>query len=105
MYNKGFKNGKKRAITGSAWLREDNCKGALHVRFFWPFKSEYNVIKIKDNYSYAVVMGSSPDSLWILSRKPQINSQDFQDILIFLIEKSFNLEKLSLTKQSEEEKL
>lgn len=100
VYNKGYKDGKKRQITGSAWLRDKDCNGGLFVRFFWPFKSEYNIIKLADDYRYAVVTGDSKDSLWILSRTPKIASVDYNEILVFLNENNFNIKKLIVTKQN-----
>lgn len=97
--NEGYKNGKKRGITGSAWLINSQCTGALYVRFFWPFKSEYNVIKVAADYRYAVVMGESKNSLWILSRSPKMDLEDYQDIIKFLDKKGFDIQKLTLTNQ------
>lgn len=92
--NSGYKNGKKREIRGSAWLRNKNCTGSLWVRFFWPFKSEYNVIKVDKNYRYAVVMGESKDNLWILSRNPHMEKETYSDIIDFLNEKDFDIQKI-----------
>lgn len=99
--NKGYKDGKKRQIKGSAWLRDKACNGGLYVRFFWPFKSEYNVIKLASDYRYAVVTGDSKDSLWILSRTPDIASEDYNEILLFLNENNFSLKNLVVTKQDQ----
>ena len=98
--NSGYKNGKKKGIKGSAWLRDKSCTGGLYVRFFWPFKSEYNVIKLKSDYGYAVVTGDSKNSLWILSRTPEIGKEDYKEILNFLGTKGFNIENLVKTVQS-----
>lgn len=103
VYNKGYKNGKKKSISGSAWLRDESCTGGLYVRFFWPFKSEYNVIKLADDYSYAVVMGDSKDSLWILSRTPQINGSDYKEIINFLNNKGFKTKELLTTTQNRDD--
>lgn len=100
VYNKGYKKAKKRSITGSAWVRDESCSGGLFVRFFWPFKSQYNVIKLADDYSHAVVMGDSKDSLWILSRSPQMEDKDYKEIINFLKDKGFKTEELLITTQN-----
>lgn len=97
--NSGYKKGKKREIRGSAWVADDKCTGALMVRFFWPFKSEYNVIKIDKDYRYAVVMGDSKDSLWILNRSPYMESKLYGEIIDFLDDKGFNIKKIINAKQ------
>ena len=97
--NVGYKKGKKRAIKGSAWLRDAACKGGLYVRFFWPFKSEYNVIKIAIDYRYAVVMGDDKSKLWILSRTPKIKRKDYKEITKYLEEEGFETKNILKTKQ------
>lgn len=102
VHNKGYKNGKEKGIKGSAWLRNENCKGGLYVRFFWPFKSEYNIIKLADDYRYAVVSGESKDKLWILSRTPKIESVDYSDIIDFLKFNGFKTGEIIKTKQNKD---
>ncbi len=98
--NSGYKKGKKTGIRGTAWLADKACTGALYVRFFWPFKSEYNVIKLDKNYSYAVVMGDSKDSLWILSRTPQMDDETYSEIIDFLNDKDFDIKEIINPKQN-----
>lgn len=98
--NSGYKNGKKKGIRGTAWVRDEDCLGKLSVRFFWPFKSEYNIIILEKDYRYAVVMGATRDSLWILSRTPHMNKKTYKVIIDYLKEYGFNTKKIINTKQS-----
>lgn len=98
--NSGFIKGKKKGIRGTAWIRDKKCTGGLFVRFFWPFKSEYNVIKIEKDYRYAVVMGNTRDSLWILNRNPKMEKEVYEEIVQFLDEKGFDISKIINSKQN-----
>lgn len=98
--NSGYKKGKKKEIRGRAWLRNERCTGGLFVRFFWPFKSEYNVIKLDENYRYAVVMGDTKDSLWILNRNPHMDDKTYGEIIDFLNDKDFDIKKIINPKQN-----
>lgn len=92
--NSGYKNGKKKEIRGTAWVPDENCKGSLLVRFFWPFSSEYNIIVLEKNYRYAVVMGETRDNLWILSRTPKMDDKAYEVIIKFLDKKGFDTKKI-----------
>ncbi|MGO1244464.1 MAG: lipocalin family protein [Sphingobacterium sp.] len=46
----------------------NNNEGALKVSFFGPFYSGYNVVRIDEDYRYALVFGENLDYMWILSR-------------------------------------
>lgn len=81
--NKGIKNGEPKTITGKA--KQPNPKkfpGRLKVSFFLWFYSDYYVLELAPDYTYAVIGSSSDDYLWILSRTPQLPS----DVLLSLLE-------------------
>ena len=39
---------------------------------FGPFYGGYNVVALDENYQWAMVVGSSTDYLWVLSRTPTL---------------------------------
>ena len=82
--NSGVRDGEARSITGTAKLKDpdaDPQAGELRVSFFWPFYSDYRVIELAPDYSYAVVTGGSRDYLWVLARKPTMDQAQLDGIL------------------------
>lgn len=57
---------------GTARFVGNPSKAALKVSFFGPFYGGYNVVALDENYQWAMVVGSSKDYLWILSRTPEL---------------------------------
>ena len=55
--------------------------GALKVAFFKPFYGGYNVVELCKDYQWSLVIGSSLDYCWILSRTPSL-PEDVQQMLI-----------------------
>jgi apolipoprotein D and lipocalin family protein len=102
VHNTGYRNGKKVGIRGKAWIRDCKTPGALYVQFFWPFKGEYNVIKIAEDYRYAVVVGNSKESLWILARERTLPKEDLREILDFLKAHGIDTKRILKTNQKEE---
>lgn len=72
--NNGFdvKRKKWKQAIGKAKFIDSDTIAKLKVSFFGPFYSGYNVLSIDNNYSQALVSGSSTKYLWILSRKTTI---------------------------------
>lgn len=68
--NTGLKNGKWKTSTGKA--KTTDVPGVLRVSFFGPFYSDYRIMMLAPDYSYALVGGSTDNYLWILSRTPQL---------------------------------
>ena len=95
--NSGVRDGEKKSITGKAKLKNPDEKpltGELRVSFFWPFYSDYRIIELAPDYSYAVVTAGSRDYLWVLARKPSIKKEQLDAILNRAAELGFDLGEL-----------
>ena len=95
--NQGIRNGEKRRIVGKAKLKDPQAKplkGELRVSFFGPFYSDYRIIELGDDYTYAAVTGGTMDYFWILSRKPVMAPEQLREILGRMKKHGFAVEKL-----------
>lgn len=77
--NRGVKNGEWKTSVGKG--KTTDTPGLLRVSFFGPFYSDYRIMAVASDYSYALVGGSNDNYLWILSRSPQLKP-DTKDQLI-----------------------
>ena len=68
--NRGFnaENNEWQQAEGKAYFVGDSNTGALKVSFFGPFYGSYNVARLSDDYSMALVVGPSLDYAWLLAR-------------------------------------
>jgi hypothetical protein len=48
-------NGKESGIKGRAYPVEGSNNTKLKVQFFWPFRGDYHIIMLAEDYSWAVV--------------------------------------------------
>jgi apolipoprotein D and lipocalin family protein len=71
----------------------------LKVWFFWPFKGNYWIIELDDDYQWAVVGEPKRKYLWILSRTPIMEEKVYQDILSRLPQKGYDPARLQRTVQ------
>lgn len=92
------RNEKRSSVKGKAFSQEENT-GKLKVQFFWPFRSNYWVILLADDYRYAVVSEPGKRYLWILAREKSLSPEDLSTIQKYLDEKGFQLDKLIYVKQ------
>lgn len=99
--NKGFHaedNEWRQSIGKAKFVKEEN-EGALKVSFFGPFYSGYNVVKIDDDYKYALVFGESLDNMWILSREKTIPEEIKVEYLDFAQKSGYQIDELVWTVQ------
>ncbi len=97
--NKDSVDGKLSSITGKAFVQKNSGNAKLKVQFFWPFRGKYWIIDLADDYSYAVVGHPNRKYLWILSRTPKMDEAVYQQILVRVKEKGFELSRLQRTVQ------
>jgi len=96
--NTCIKNGKEKKVKGKAFI-VPNCGNAkLRVQFFWPFKGDYWIIALDNDYTWAVVSSPDKNYLWILSRAPKMDSLLYQRIIGDLVKSGFNESRIIKTK-------
>lgn len=96
--NSGRKNGEPKVSEGKAKLTA--TVGLLRVSFFGPFYSDYRVLMLAEDYSYALVGSSSDKYLWILSRTPSLPNAVLQSILQEASARGYNTNNLIWVDQS-----
>jgi apolipoprotein D and lipocalin family protein len=97
--NKDSVDGIAKSIEGKAFVVENSNNSKLKVQFFWPFKGDYWIIGLADDYSWAVVSHPNRKYLWILSRTPVIDESVYKKIIQLIKDKGLDTEKLKKTLQ------
>jgi apolipoprotein D and lipocalin family protein len=92
-------NGKLKTAEGKAFIVDTITNAKLKVQFFWPFKGDYWIIDLAEDYSYAVVGHPNREYLWILSRTKIMDTQIYKNILERVKAKGFDITKLNRTVQ------
>lgn len=98
--NRGIKEGKWKTSIGKAKLTDK--PGVLRVSFFGPFYSDYRIMMLAPDYSYALVGGDNDSYLWILSRTPQLNQSTLNIILSEARRRGYNTNNLIWVQQKDE---
>jgi apolipoprotein D and lipocalin family protein len=92
-------DGKLDEAVGKAFIADRNTNAKLKVQFFWPFKGDYWIIDIDENYQHAIVSEPDRQYLWILSRNSKMNPSKLETLKEKLVEKGFDLTYLIMTPQ------
>ncbi len=89
-------DGGLREAKGRAWVVDKDSNARLKVSFFWPFRGDYWIINLGQEYEYAVVGTPDRKYLWILSRTPAMNPEVLAKILENVEKQGFVRNKLLL---------
>jgi len=96
---KDARDGKLNTAEGKAFVANEGDNSKLKVQFFWPFRGDYWIVELGENYEYAAVGAPGRNYLWILSRTPQMEAALYDDIVSRLKAKQFPVEELVITDQ------
>lgn len=86
----------KKQATGKAYPI-DRSNSKLKVSFFFPFKGDYWIVKLADDYRYSVVSDPKKKYLWILTRSKELSKTDYNEIMDFLRKGGWDVNKLDVT--------
>jgi apolipoprotein D and lipocalin family protein len=97
--NECRRNDKIRKAKGKAKVVDKASGAKLKVTFFWPFYGDYWIIKLGNDYDYAVVGTPNRKYLLVLSRTPTMDEKLFSEIIQFVKSKGFDVTNLIRTIQ------
>jgi apolipoprotein D and lipocalin family protein len=98
--NTCIKPGKKKLIWGKAVVTNPATNSELYVQFntWWArwfnVKGDYNIVKIDPNYDYVMVGGNNRKSLWIMSRRPYMPEDIYEQYVNYAKELHFPVQNL-----------
>jgi len=97
--NSCLKDGKPKITDGVASINDKESNAKLDVQFQWPFSGKYWIIALAPDYSYAVVGHPNRKYLWILNRKPVMDSMTYNHLVLVAAGRGFDIRKLEKTLQ------
>lgn len=97
---KGGLDGELDVAKGKAFPVEGSQNSKLKVQFFWPFKGDYWILELASDYKYALVGTPDRESLWLLSRTPELSDDVYDRFVQQASKKGFPVERLLKTDQS-----
>lgn len=62
------------------WVPDAKNTGHWKVQFIWPFSVDYLVVDLAPDYRYTAIGHPSKKFLWIMSREPQMDPEDFAKV-------------------------
>lgn len=89
-----------RNVEGKAFPVKGSNNARLKVQFFWPFKGDYYIIALEDDYSMAMVGAPNRKYLWILSRNKNPDPEKMEQYINLAKDLGFATDQLEYTDQS-----
>ena len=94
----GF-DGPLKRYTPRGFVLDHGSNAVWGMRFVWPFKADYRVIVLTDDYRHTVVGRQQRDYVWIMSRTPTMPPADYELILRQLANQGYDVARIRLVPQ------
>ena len=90
-FNKGSLDGPIKEYNPRGFIRDETSNAVWDMQFIWPFKAEYRIIYLSEDYSQTVIGRTKRDYVWIMARKNSIPNIDYEKLLKFLLDQDYNI--------------
>jgi apolipoprotein D and lipocalin family protein len=95
-FNKGSPDGPLKEYHPRGFIQDTETNAVWGMQFIWPFKAEYRIIFLSEDYSITVIGRTKRDYVWIMAREKSIPNDDFEGILKFLRDQNYDTNGLRL---------
>ncbi|QDK36877.1 hypothetical protein DOE51_04360 [Bdellovibrio sp. NC01] len=80
-FNADTPKGPVKRYPQKAWIYDKNTNAEWRVQPWWPLKFSYLIIDLAPDYSYTVIGVPSRNYVWIMARKPVMDSALFAEVV------------------------
>ena len=77
----------------------DNNDSEWGMQFIWPFKAEYIIAYLSEDYKHTIIARSARDYLWVMSRSPVIDEHVYQSLVQQCVDMGYQRELINKVPQ------
>ncbi|MCX7110400.1 MAG: lipocalin family protein [Proteobacteria bacterium] len=92
-------NGPEKRFNPTGFVVDKVSNAVWDMQFIWPFKSDYRIVYLNDDYTQTVIGRDKRDYVWIMARKPEIPDSDYRDILALLARQGYDVRQIQKVPQ------
>lgn len=93
-FSKGSFDGPLKRYRPVGFVHNEETGADWRMQFIWPFKSEYLIIHLADDYSTTVVARTRRDYAWIMARSPSLTGETYEPLAALLNDRGYDISKL-----------
>lgn len=91
--------GTRKEYNPTGFIVDKNSNALWGMQFIWPFKAEYRVIYLDDEYQVTIIGRSKRDYVWLMAREPDIDDNTYAELLSYMAEQGYDIQKVQKVPQ------
>lgn len=100
-FRKGAFDGPEKKYNPRGFVVNQETKAEWKMQFLWPFKSEFLISYVSDDYARTIIARTKRDYVWIMARSAEIPAVEYQKLVAFLRQNGYDTKKLRRVPQQD----
>ena len=72
---------RSKSYNPKAYILNKETNATWGMQFIWPFKADFRIVYLNQDYSATVIGRSKRDYIWLMARTPEISDSIYEDML------------------------
>jgi len=98
-FRDGAPNGELKTYRPTGFIVDEQSNALWGMQFIWPFKAEFRIIYLDDEYQTTIIGRSKRDYVWLMSRQPEIEDNRYSSLLAFMESQGYDISKVQKVPQ------
>lgn len=92
---------KRRSFSFDGDVVDEALKATWKIWLMWPIGAKYSIVYIDESYTTTIVASANRRLAWIMSREPQMNDAQYNELIAFLQQAGFDPAKFRRVPQEQ----
>lgn len=93
-FNEGGFDGPLETLTPRGFVREGTGNAVWGMQFIWPFKADYRIIHLGEDYRTTVIGRQKRDYVWVMARTPSVDDATWEKLERVVADAGYDLAEL-----------
>lgn len=80
-FREGGFDGELKRYEPTGFVRDKASNAVWGMQFIWPFKADYRIVYVDEDYSTTIIGRTKRDYVWIMARTPQIPEGEYRRLV------------------------
>ena len=87
-------DGKQKSYRPNAIVTDEESNAVWGMQFLWPFRSDYRIAHLDDDYETTIIGRNKRDYVWIMARQPSLSENELTRLSRKVASMGYDIEKL-----------
>jgi len=89
----GF-DGEQKRYEPTGFIRDEASNAVWGMQFIWPFKADYRIVYVDEDYTRTIIGRLKRDYVWIMARSPEIPEDEYSELVAMVAEQGYDTQAI-----------